>query len=153
MNHAALPVAVIGAGPVGLAAAAHLLIRGETPLVLEAGDGPRHSIRQWAHVPMFSPWEFNTDKAAVALLSASGWKPRRTTASRPVAIWLRVTWSRWRSCPRSPGISATARALPQSPARAPTRYEASAGQRPETKADQCLHLAPVSIFALSSPRR
>jgi cation diffusion facilitator CzcD-associated flavoprotein CzcO len=32
-----LPVVVIGAGPVGLAAAAHLLDRGLEPLVLEAG--------------------------------------------------------------------------------------------------------------------
>lgn len=74
MNHASLPVAVIGAGPVGLAAAAHLLARGENPLVLEAGEGPGHSIRDWAHVPMFSPWEFNTDKAAVALLTLHGWE-------------------------------------------------------------------------------
>jgi NADPH-dependent 2,4-dienoyl-CoA reductase/sulfur reductase-like enzyme len=34
---AGLPVVVIGAGPVGLAAAAHLLERGLEPLVLEAG--------------------------------------------------------------------------------------------------------------------
>ncbi|WP_210212800.1 FAD-dependent oxidoreductase, partial [Mesorhizobium sp. M7A.F.Ca.ET.027.03.2.1] len=33
-----LPVAVIGAGPVGLAAAAHLVERGITPLVLERGE-------------------------------------------------------------------------------------------------------------------
>ena len=33
-----LPVVVIGAGPVGLAAAAQLLERGLEPLVLEAGD-------------------------------------------------------------------------------------------------------------------
>jgi len=74
MNHDNLPVAVIGAGPIGLAAAARLLARGETPLVLEAGQNPGHSIRQWAHVPMFSPWEICTDKAAVALLAASGWQ-------------------------------------------------------------------------------
>jgi thioredoxin reductase len=74
MNHDNLPVAVIGAGPIGLAAAVHLLARGETPLVLEAGTGPGYSIREWAHVPMFSPWEFNTDKEAVALLEASGWQ-------------------------------------------------------------------------------
>ena len=35
-----LPVVVIGAGPLGLAAAAHLLERGLLPLVLEAGHGP-----------------------------------------------------------------------------------------------------------------
>lgn len=35
-----LPVVVIGAGPVGLAAAAHLLERGLEPLVLEAGPVP-----------------------------------------------------------------------------------------------------------------
>ena len=32
-----LPIAVVGAGPIGLAAAAHLLERGLEPLVLEAG--------------------------------------------------------------------------------------------------------------------
>ncbi|MBV9789850.1 MAG: flavoprotein, partial [Chloroflexi bacterium] len=35
--HSQLPVVVIGAGPVGLAADAHLTSRGETPLILEAG--------------------------------------------------------------------------------------------------------------------
>src|SRR5688500_1681289 len=33
-----LPVAVIGAGPIGLAAAAHLIEKGETPVIFEAGD-------------------------------------------------------------------------------------------------------------------
>jgi thioredoxin reductase len=80
MDNANLPVAVIGAGPIGLAAAAELLARGETPLVIEAGQGPGASIRQWAHVSMFSPWEFNTSKAAIALLAASGWEaPRAET--------------------------------------------------------------------------
>ena len=69
-----LPIAIIGAGPVGLAAAAHLLARGETPLVFEAGDAVAQSIRAWAHVRMFSPWGFNVDQAAAALLSAAGWK-------------------------------------------------------------------------------
>ncbi len=69
-----LPVAVIGAGPIGLAAAAHLLQRGETPLVFEAGDAVGHSIRQWRHVSMFSPWEFNVDKAAASLLGRTGWR-------------------------------------------------------------------------------
>jgi thioredoxin reductase len=67
-------VAVVGAGPIGLAAACHLLARGEQPLVLEAGDGPGHAVRQWSHVGMFSPWGWNTDKEAVKLLTAHGWR-------------------------------------------------------------------------------
>jgi thioredoxin reductase len=75
-----LPVAVVGAGPIGLAAACHLLARGQQPLVLEAGDAPGHAVRQWSHVGMFSPWELNTDKEAVKLLSAHGWRhPRADT--------------------------------------------------------------------------
>ncbi|MBM3547000.1 MAG: flavoprotein [Alphaproteobacteria bacterium] len=69
-----LPIAVIGAGPVGLAAAAHLLQRGLTPLVLEAGPKVGHAVRQWAHVQMFSPWGFTTDRVARALLEATGWE-------------------------------------------------------------------------------
>lgn len=73
MTHARLPVAVIGAGPVGLAAATHLLARGETPLVLEAGTAVGHAVRQWGHVRMFTPWRFCVDRQAGALLAAHGW--------------------------------------------------------------------------------
>lgn len=38
MKRVELPVAVIGAGPVGLAAAARLLAQGEEPVVFEAGS-------------------------------------------------------------------------------------------------------------------
>src|SRR3546814_13819687 len=38
MSRPDLPVVVIGAGPVGLAAAAHLVERGLRPLVLERGE-------------------------------------------------------------------------------------------------------------------
>jgi thioredoxin reductase len=68
-----LPVAVIGAGPVGLAAAAHLLDRGETPLVLEAGPTVGASIREWGHVQLFSPWRYVVDPVSVAMLEATGW--------------------------------------------------------------------------------
>lgn len=68
-----LPVVVIGAGPVGLAAAAHLLERGLTPLVLEAGESVGAGMLRWAHVRMFSPWEFAIDRVAGALLTRSGW--------------------------------------------------------------------------------
>lgn len=67
-----LPVAVIGAGPVGLAAAAHLRARGLTPLILEAGPDAAAAVRAWGHVHMFTPWRFNVDGAARALLEAGG---------------------------------------------------------------------------------
>jgi thioredoxin reductase len=70
-----LPVAIIGAGPIGLAAAAQLLARGLEPLVLEAGAEIGATVRAWGHVRMFSPWAFNTDAAARALLAAEGWQP------------------------------------------------------------------------------
>ena len=73
MTSQSLPVAVIGAGPVGLAAAAHLVARGETPLVLEAGPTAGASVLKWGHVRLFSPWRYNVDEASAALLEASGW--------------------------------------------------------------------------------
>jgi thioredoxin reductase len=66
-------VAIIGAGPVGLAAAAHVLERGLRPIVLEAGASAGHSVRQWGHVQLFSPWEYNVDRAAARLLTTTGW--------------------------------------------------------------------------------
>jgi thioredoxin reductase len=75
-----LPVVVIGAGPVGLAAAAHLLERGIEPLVLEAGDRPGATVRQWAHVRLFSPWSEVVDPAAEKLLGPTGWvRPDRAS--------------------------------------------------------------------------
>ena len=68
-----LPVAVIGAGPVGLAAAAHLAERGVPFVVFEAGEGPAAAVRQWGHVTFFSPWRFNVDSAAARLLKKTGW--------------------------------------------------------------------------------
>src|SRR5258705_10009377 len=68
-----LPVVVIGAGPQGLAAAAHLLQRGLEPVVLEAGDGPGAAIAQWGHVRTFSPWPELVDEASARLLAPAGW--------------------------------------------------------------------------------
>ncbi len=73
MRSESLPVVIIGAGPVGLAAAAHVLARNLTPLVLEAGAAAGAGIRRWGHVRMFSPWKFDVDAAAVALLERYGW--------------------------------------------------------------------------------
>src|SRR5882672_4413491 len=69
-----LPVAVIGAGPVGLAAAAHLAERGLPFVLFEAGQGPAAAVRQWGHVTFFSPWRFNVDSAAERLLNQTGWQ-------------------------------------------------------------------------------
>ena len=69
-----LPVAVIGAGPVGLAAAAHLAARGEAFVVLETGASVGHSMLQWGHVRVFSPWRYNVDRTARRLLEFSGWR-------------------------------------------------------------------------------
>ena len=71
--HGAQTVAIIGAGPVGLAAGAHALERGLDPIILEAGAKVGHSVRQWSHVRLFSPWEYNIDRAAEKLLAQTGW--------------------------------------------------------------------------------
>src|SRR5687768_1475824 len=68
-----LPVAIIGAGPIGLAAAVHLVEKGETPLVLEDGDAVCGSIREWAHVRLCSPWRYLVDPAVRRLLEPTGW--------------------------------------------------------------------------------
>lgn len=67
-------VAILGAGPVGLAAAAHVLERGMVPLILERGEAVGHAVRAWGHVPMFSNWRYNIDGAASRRLEATGWQ-------------------------------------------------------------------------------
>jgi thioredoxin reductase len=66
-------IAIVGAGPVGLAAGAHAIERGLTPVILEQGPSIGHTVRQWAHVPMFSNWAYNIDAAAARLLAPTGW--------------------------------------------------------------------------------
>jgi hypothetical protein len=68
-----LPVAVIGAGPVGLAAAARLIERGITPLLFEAGDAVGANLLDYGHVRLFSPWRYDIDSAMRALLEPAGW--------------------------------------------------------------------------------
>jgi thioredoxin reductase len=69
------PVVVIGAGPLGLAAAAHLVERGLMPLVLEQGSGPASAVAEWSHVRLFSAWPELVDQAAARLLAPTGWTP------------------------------------------------------------------------------
>jgi hypothetical protein len=69
-----LPVAIIGAGPIGLAAAAHLAERGIAFKVYEAGETIGTNVRDWGHVRIFTPWEFTTDTASRRLLARHGWQ-------------------------------------------------------------------------------
>ncbi|WP_410581974.1 FAD-dependent oxidoreductase [Amycolatopsis sp. lyj-108] len=68
-----LPVVVIGAGPVGLAAAAELVERGFEPLLLERGARAGADVAEWNHVRLFSPWSELVAPAAGRLLEKTGW--------------------------------------------------------------------------------
>lgn len=68
-----LPVAVIGAGPIGLAAAAHLVECGIPFIVFEAGRTVGANVRDWAHVRIFTTWEQSVDTASRRLLETTGW--------------------------------------------------------------------------------
>lgn len=67
------PVAILGAGPIGLAAAAHLKTHNIPFIILEKGEAAAN-IATWEHVQLFSPWEFNVDVAAQKLLESTDWK-------------------------------------------------------------------------------
>lgn len=84
----ALPVVVIGAGPAGLAAAAHLTERGITPLVLEAGPAAATAVREWGHVRLFSTWSELVDPAAEKLLAATAWVRPDGTAYPSGGDWV-----------------------------------------------------------------
>ena len=73
-NSSELPVAVIGAGPVGLAAAAHLVTRGVPVKLYETGESVAAHVRSWGHVRLFSPWGYTTDTASTAILRNHGWQ-------------------------------------------------------------------------------
>ena len=68
-----LPVAIIGAGPIGLAAAANLVERGIDFVVFEAGDEVAANVRAWGHTRLFSPWRHLVDPASRRLLEQRGW--------------------------------------------------------------------------------
>ena len=69
-----LPVAIIGGGAVGLAAAAHLAWNQQPFILFERGNSAGANILNWGHVKVFSPWKYNIDKAAEKLLLQTGWK-------------------------------------------------------------------------------
>jgi thioredoxin reductase len=69
-----LPIAIIGAGPIGLAMASHLVGCNRPFLLLEAGDEAGHSIADWEHVRLFTEWPGNIDFEAERLLRETGWQ-------------------------------------------------------------------------------
>ena len=69
----AAPLLVVGAGPIGLAAAAHAASRRLPTLVLEAGPSVGSAVLDWGHVRLFSAWRELVDPAAEALLAEQGW--------------------------------------------------------------------------------
>lgn len=82
-----LPVVVIGAGPIGLAAAARLRDRNLPTIVLEAGDEPAANVRGWGHVRLFSTWEQLVDDAAAKLLAPTGWSSPSSCGYPTGAEW------------------------------------------------------------------
>lgn len=69
------PIAILGAGPVGLAAAAQAVARGLTFAIFEQGPHAGAAVADWGHVRVFSPWRYNIDLVARALLLSDGWVP------------------------------------------------------------------------------
>jgi cation diffusion facilitator CzcD-associated flavoprotein CzcO len=69
----ALPVVIIGAGPIGLAAAANLVERGIDFDIYESGATVASSMDSWRHIRLFSPWQHLIDPVAQRLLADTGW--------------------------------------------------------------------------------
>lgn len=84
MNH---PLVIIGAGPTGLAAAAHAQSRGLAAVVLEAGPEAGSAVLEWGHVRLFSPWSELVDPVAEKLLAPTGWAAPDPTAYPTGAEW------------------------------------------------------------------
>lgn len=67
------PVAIIGAGPVGLAAAAHLVSQNIPFKLFEAGKEVGANLLDWGHVRVFTPWKYVVDPTAAELLKGTNW--------------------------------------------------------------------------------
>ncbi len=74
MQNNKLPVAIIGGGPVGLAASAHLSKRKIPFILFELGQTVGQNILSWKHISVFSPWKYNIDKVAEELLLETNWQ-------------------------------------------------------------------------------
>lgn len=74
MNNTQLPVAIIGGGPVGMAAAAQLALKGTDFVLFEASAELGANFLDYGHVRLFSSWRYNVDAAAKSLLEMHGEK-------------------------------------------------------------------------------
>jgi thioredoxin reductase len=72
MTPARNTLAIIGAGPIGLEAAALALDHGFDVHVFEQGEVGAHPIA-WGHVRMFTPWRMNVGAASRQRLARAGW--------------------------------------------------------------------------------
>ncbi|MFD1030636.1 NAD(P)-binding domain-containing protein [Metaplanococcus flavidus] len=72
MKNSQLPVAIIGGGPVGMAAAAQLAVKGQDFMLFEAGSELGANFLDYGHVRLFSTWRYNMDAAAKQLLQKHG---------------------------------------------------------------------------------
>lgn len=84
------PLVIVGAGPVGLAAAAHAVERGLPVTVLEAGPTVGAAVLEWGHVRLFSPWSELVDDAAARLLEPTGWVRPAGEAAPTGREWVEV---------------------------------------------------------------
>lgn len=80
---ATLPVVIIGAGPIGLAAAANLVERDLDFTIVESGSAVASAVAQWGHTRLFSPWRHLIDPASRRLLDAAGWTPPADEGAAP----------------------------------------------------------------------
>jgi N-acetylglutamate synthase-like GNAT family acetyltransferase len=69
-----LPVAVLGAGPVGLAAVAQLIDRGIPFVILEAATRVGANLIDYGHVRLFTPWRYAIDTTMAGMLGPTGWQ-------------------------------------------------------------------------------
>lgn len=67
-------VIILGGGPIGLAAAAHLHMQNIPFTLLEKGQQVGAAMLEWGHVQLFSPWSYVIDDNARVLLRETNWQ-------------------------------------------------------------------------------
>lgn len=99
------PLLIVGAGPIGLAAAAQAHERGLPVIVVEAGESVGQAVREWGHVRLFSPWSELVDEAAARLLEPTGWTRPDPRALPTGAEWVGDYLAPLAEALRSAGVS------------------------------------------------